>query len=110
MQTSVSVKILSLNFGSERVLEGLDLDGGMGEFLGLLGPSGCGKSPLLNCLAGLLEISEGQIFISGKNVTWEEPKDRGIGKVIQSYELYPQMTVERNLSFGLRVSGRPKRR
>ncbi len=108
MQTSVSVKNLSLNFGSVRVLEGLNLDVGMGEFLVLLGPSGCGKSTLLNCLAGLLEISEGQIFISGKNVTWEEPKDRGIGMVFQSYALYPQMTVERNLSFGLRVSGMAK--
>ena len=108
MQSSVSVKNLSLNFGAVRVLEGLDLDVGQGEFLVLLGPSGCGKSTLLNCLAGLLEISEGQIFISGKNVTWEEPKDRGIGMVFQSYALYPQMTVERNLSFGLRVAGMKK--
>src|SRR3569833_672863 len=108
MQTSVSVKNLSLNFGSVRVLEGLDLDVGMGEFLVLLGPSGCGKSTLLNSLANLLEKSKGQIFISGKNVTWEEPKNRGIGMVFQSYALYPQMTVERNLSFGLRVSGMPK--
>jgi multiple sugar transport system ATP-binding protein len=74
----------------------------------LLGPSGCGKSTLLNCIAGLLDVSDGQIFISGKNVTWEEPKDRGIGMVFQSYALYPQMTVERNLSFGLRVAGMPK--
>ena len=79
-----------------------------GEFIVLLGPSGCGKSTLLNCIAGLLDISEGQIFIKGKNVTWEEPKDRGIGMVFQSYALYPQMTVERNLSFGLRVAGVPK--
>jgi multiple sugar transport system ATP-binding protein len=59
---------------------------------------------LLNCIAGLLDISKGQIFIKGKNVTWEEPKDRGIGMVFQSYALYPQMTVEGNLSFGLRVA------
>jgi multiple sugar transport system ATP-binding protein len=108
VQSSVSVKNLSLNFGAVRVLEGLNLDVGQGEFLVLLGPSGCGKSTLLNCLAGLLDISEGQIFISGKNVTWEEPKDRGIGMVFQSYALYPQMTVERNLSFGLRVAGMKK--
>jgi len=108
VQTSVSVKNLTLAFGAVKVLEGLNLDVGTGEFLVLLGPSGCGKSTLLNCLAGLLEISEGQIFISGKNVTWEEPKDRGIGMVFQSYALYPQMTVERNLSFGLRVSGMPR--
>ena len=59
-------------------------------------------------LRGFLEPSTGQIFIGGKNVTWEEPKDRGIGMVFQSYALYPQMTVERNLSFGLRVAGMDK--
>ena len=64
----------------------------------LLGPSGCGKSTLLNCIAGLLDITDGQIWIKGKNVTWEEPKDRGIGMVFQSYALYPQMTVRGNLS------------
>ena len=74
----------------------------------LLGPSGCGKSTLLNCIAGLLDVSDGQIFIKGKNVTWEEPKDRGIGMVFQSYALYPQMTVEGNLSFGLKTARMPK--
>ncbi|MEQ1901520.1 MAG: ABC transporter ATP-binding protein [Devosia sp.] len=107
MQSSVSVKDLSLNFGSVNVLQNLTLDVGQGEFLVLLGPSGCGKSTLLNCIAGLLDISAGQIFISGKNVTWEEPKDRGIGMVFQSYALYPQMTVENNLSFGLKVARMP---
>jgi multiple sugar transport system ATP-binding protein len=110
MQTSVSINDLSLNFGSVKVLEKLSLDIGQGEFLVLLGPSGCGKSTLLNCIAGLLDVSDGQIFISGRNVTWEEPKDRGVGMVFQSYALYPQMTVERNLSFGLRVAGLPKGR
>ncbi len=62
---------------------------------------------MLNCIAGLLEPTEGQIFIKDKNVTWEEPKDRGIGMVFQSYALYPQMTVEKNLSFGLRVAKTP---
>jgi multiple sugar transport system ATP-binding protein len=104
MQTSVSIKDLSLNFGHVKVLESLDLEVAQGEFIVLLGPSGCGKSTLLNCIAGLLDITDGQIFIGGKNVTWEEPKDRGIGMVFQSYALYPQMTVERNLSFGLRVA------
>ncbi|MEK1885991.1 MAG: ABC transporter ATP-binding protein [Phyllobacterium sp.] len=105
---SVSIKDLSLNFGSISVLKDLNIDVADGEFLVLLGPSGCGKSTLLNCIAGLLDISEGQIFIKGKNVTWEEPKDRGIGMVFQSYALYPQMSVEKNLSFGLRVAGLPK--
>ena len=71
----------------------------------MLGPSGCGKSTLLNCIAGLLDVSTGQIFINGKNVTWEEPKDREIGMVFQSYALYPQMSVEGNLSFGLKIAG-----
>jgi len=105
MQHSVQIKDLSLGFGSVKVLQNLNLDVGQGEFIVLLGPSGCGKSTLLNCIAGLLDVSEGQIFIEGKNVTWSEPKDRGIGMVFQSYALYPQMTVEKNLSFGLRVAG-----
>ncbi|KKB82755.1 ABC transporter ATP-binding protein [Devosia limi DSM 17137] len=108
MQHSVSIRDLSLNFGNVRVLENLNLDIAQGEFIVLLGPSGCGKSTLLNCIAGLLDVTDGQIFIGGKNVTWEEPKDRGIGMVFQSYALYPQMTVERNLSFGLRVAGMKK--
>nr|WP_162457955.1 sn-glycerol-3-phosphate ABC transporter ATP-binding protein UgpC [Mesorhizobium tianshanense] len=102
---SVSIQDLSLNFGAISVLETLNIDVAEGEFIVLLGPSGCGKSTLLNCIAGLLDVSDGRIFIKGKNVTWEEPKDRGIGMVFQSYALYPQMTVEKNLSFGLRVAG-----
>ncbi|WP_423068173.1 ABC transporter ATP-binding protein [Devosia sp. CN2-171] len=108
MVTSVEIKDLSLNYGTVTVLDNLSLEVGQGEFIVLLGPSGCGKSTLLNCIAGLLDISAGQIFISGKNVTWDEPKDRGIGMVFQSYALYPQMTVEKNMSFGLRVAGMPK--
>src|SRR6187402_646742 len=106
--TSVLVRDVSLSFGAVDVLKSLTLDVAEGEFIVLLGPSGCGKSTLLNCIAGLLDVSEGSIFIKGKNVTWEEPKDRGIGMVFQSYALYPQMTVEKNLSFGLRVAGTPK--
>ncbi len=107
-QPSVVINDLSLSFGNIKVLEHLDLEISRGEFLVLLGPSGCGKSTLLNCIAGLLDVTGGQIFIEGKNVTWDEPKDRGIGMVFQSYALYPQMSVERNLSFGLRVSGMKK--
>ncbi|MDL2400590.1 ABC transporter ATP-binding protein [Rhizobium mayense] len=108
MTSSVSIKDLSLDFGSVTVLKNLNLEINDGEFLVLLGSSGCGKSTLLNCIAGLLDITEGKIFIKGKNVTWEEPKDRGIGMVFQSYALYPQMTVEKNLSFGLRVAKLPQ--
>jgi len=100
--TSVAVKNLSLDFGAVSVLKNLHIDIADGEFLVLLGPSGCGKSTLLNCIAGLLDVSDGQIFIKGRNVTWEEPKDRGIGMVFQSYALYPQMTVKGNLAFGLK--------
>lgn len=105
---SIEIRDLSLSFGELKVLENLDLDIFDGEFLVLLGASGCGKSTLLNCIAGLLDISDGQIFIKGNNVTWKEPKDRGIGMVFQSYALYPQMSVEGNLSFGLKNAGVPK--
>ncbi|WP_068318739.1 ABC transporter ATP-binding protein [Polycladidibacter hongkongensis] len=105
---SIEIRDLALRFGQTTVLNNLDLDIGEGEFLVLLGSSGCGKSTLLNCIAGLLDISEGQIFINNKNVTWEEPKDRGIGMVFQSYALYPQMTVYGNLAFGLKNAGIPK--
>ncbi|MEC9342627.1 MAG: ABC transporter ATP-binding protein [Pseudomonadota bacterium] len=105
---SVSIRSLDLNFGDVKVLQNLDLDVEKGEFLVLLGSSGCGKSTLLNCIAGLLDITDGQIFISDKNVTWEQPKDRGIGMVFQSYALYPQMTVEGNLAFGLKNARVPR--
>lgn len=107
--TSVSVQNLNLNFGAIEVLKDLNIDIEEGEFLVLLGPSGCGKSTLLNCIAGLLDVSGGQIHISGKNVTWAEPKDRGIGMVFQSYALYPQMTVLGNLTFGLKNQKFPKK-
>lgn len=99
---SVEIKNLDLHFGNVKVLQDLNLDIHEGEFLVLLGSSGCGKSTLLNCIAGLLEITDGQIFIKGQNVTWAEPSERGIGMVFQSYALYPQMTVEGNLTFGLK--------
>lgn len=105
---SISIKELDLKYQDAHVLKQLNLDIKKGEFLVLLGSSGCGKSTLLNCIAGLLDISAGQIWINDRNVTWEEPKDRGIGMVFQSYALYPQMTVEKNLSFGLKVKGMPK--
>ncbi len=106
--SSIVVRDLDLSFGSVNVLNQLNLEINEGEFLVLLGPSGCGKSTLLNCIAGLLDITDGQIFIKGKNVTWEEPKDRGIGMVFQSYALYPQMSVRGNLSFGLKNAGLAK--
>lgn len=108
MSTSISIHNLDLSFGAVSVLKDLNLDVAKGEFLVLLGSSGCGKSTLLNCIAGLLDITDGQIHIGGRNVTWAEPSDRGIGMVFQSYALYPQMTVEGNLSFGLKNARLPK--
>ena len=105
---SVKVCDLDLQFGDIKVLQKLNLEIAQGEFLVLLGSSGCGKSTLLNCIAGLLDISAGQIFIGDKNVTWSEPSERGIGMVFQSYALYPQMTVEGNLSFGLKNARMPR--
>ena len=108
MGNSIEVKDLTLSFGSVSVLKNMNLDVAEGEFVVLLGPSGCGKSTLLNCLAGLLDITDGQIWIKGKNVTWSEPSERGIGMVFQSYALYPQMTVRGNLSFGLKNARVPQ--
>lgn len=108
MSSSISIRDLKLDFGSLQILKNLNLEIGEGEFLVLLGSSGCGKSTLLNCIAGLLDITDGQIFIKGKNVTWAEPSERGIGMVFQSYALYPQMTVEGNLAFGLKNAKVPK--
>jgi multiple sugar transport system ATP-binding protein len=103
----VSVRGVEISFGSVQVLEKLDLEIAQSEFIVLLGPSGCGKSTLLNAIAGLLDVNEGQIWIGGRNVTWEEPKDRGIAMVFQSYALYPRMSVRDNMSFGLKVAGMP---
>ncbi len=106
--SSVSIRGLDIVLGRIPIIQGLDLDIEEGEFVVLLGPSGCGKSTLLHSIAGLIDVNDGRIDIAGKDVTWADPKDRGIGMVFQSYALYPTMTVERNLSFGLRISGMPK--
>ena len=106
--SNVSIRGLEIVLGKTPIIEGLDLHIDVGEFVVLLGPSGCGKSTLLHSIAGLIDVSGGEIEIGGIDVTWADPKDRGIGMVFQSYALYPTMTVERNLSFGLRISGMPK--
>ncbi len=104
----VSLRDVEISYGPVKVLDRLDLDVAEGEFFVLLGPSGCGKSTLLNAIAGLTDVAAGTISIGGRNVTWEEPRDRGIAMVFQSYALYPTMTVRGNMSFGLRVSGMAK--
>ena len=108
LEHSVEVNDLSVRFGAVTVLDRMNLGARQGEFLVLLGPSGCGKSTLLNTIAGLQDASGGQVVIGGRDVTEDEPKDRGIAMVFQSYALYPTMTVRENLSFGLQVSRVPK--
>ena len=106
--SGVNIQGLSIKFGANEVIKGLDLQVQEGEFLVLLGPSGCGKSTLLHSIAGLIDVSGGRIEIGGQDMTDAEPSERGIGMVFQSYALYPTMTVEKNMSFGLRVAGTPK--
>jgi multiple sugar transport system ATP-binding protein len=99
------IRNLSVTIGRHAIIESLDLDVDDGEFLVLLGPSGCGKSTLLNSIAGLSATSSGTIEIGDIDVTLADPVERNIGMVFQAYALYPTMTVERNMSFGLRVRG-----
>jgi multiple sugar transport system ATP-binding protein len=105
---NISIQALDIRLGGNAIISKLDLEVQDGEFLVLLGPSGCGKSTLLHSIAGLIDVADGSISIGGQDVTWADPKDRGIGMVFQSYALYPTMTVERNMSFGPRLAGVPK--
>ena len=89
-------------------LDALTLDIRDGEFMVLVGPSGCGKSTLLRMIAGLEEVTEGRIVIGDRDVTRLRPRDRDIAMVFQNYALYPQMTVEDNLGFGLKLRRVPK--
>ncbi len=106
--SNVSLRQLCIRLGSNQIISQLDLDIEPGEFLVLLGPSGCGKSTLLHSIAGLIDVSSGSVEIGGVDVTHRDPSERGIGMVFQSYALYPTMTVEKNMSFGLRIGGTPK--
>jgi len=92
-------------YADAEVIHGIDLDLKSGEFIVFVGPSGCGKSTLLRMIAGLEDISEGSVHIANRDVTKVEAVDRGIAMVFQSYALYPHMTVEENMSFGLRMGG-----
>jgi lactose/L-arabinose transport system ATP-binding protein len=104
----VSLKNVVKRFGSVPVIHGASLEVADGEFVVFVGPSGCGKSTLLRMIAGLEDTTAGEISIGGKVVNDIEPADRGIAMVFQSYALYPHLTVEQNLSFGLRHTGNPK--
>jgi len=106
--STVQLRNLCVTLGGQEILKNLELDVAEGELVVLLGPSGCGKSTLLHGIAGLIDISGGSIAIGGADMTGVDPSERGIGMVFQSYALYPSMTVERNMSFGLRIAGLPK--
>jgi multiple sugar transport system ATP-binding protein len=100
---SVSFRDIRKSFGKVEVIHGIGFDIGDGEFVVLVGPSGCGKSTLLRMLAGLEEITGGEIHIDGRVVNDLESKDRDIAMVFQSYALYPHMTVRENMGFSLRL-------
>ena len=105
---SISLNGIKKSFGETEVLKDINLDIKDGEFLILIGPSGCGKSTLMNLIAGLEELTGGEIVIDGNDVSEESPKDRDIAMVFQSYALYPHMTVFDNMAFGLKLEKRSK--
>ena len=94
----IEFKNINKFYGDNHVLKGINLKIEKGQFVTLLGPSGCGKSTLLRSLAGLEEVTDGQIILDGEDITTKEPKDRNIGMVFQQYSLFPNMTVEENLA------------
>jgi multiple sugar transport system ATP-binding protein len=106
--TSVEIRNVEKHYSGFHALKNINLTIDKGEFIVMVGPSGCGKSTLLKTIAGLESISSGSLFINGRDVTKEEPGDRGIAMVFQSYALYPHMTVAENMGFGLRMANRPK--
>ncbi|MBD9663858.1 putative spermidine/putrescine transport system ATP-binding protein [Variovorax paradoxus] len=106
--TAVSLEGVVKKYHDQTVLHEVSLKIKRGEFLTLLGPSGCGKTTLLNLIAGFAEADSGEIFIEGQPVTSDPPHKRQIGIVFQNYALFPHMTVERNIGYGLRMRGVPK--
>jgi putative spermidine/putrescine transport system ATP-binding protein len=96
------------DFGLLNALKGIELTVERGEFIALLGPSGCGKSTALNCLAGLLPLTSGSIWLDDRRIDRLGPEARGFGMVFQNYALFPHMSVSRNIGFGLRMQRRPK--
>ena len=105
---SVELRGVGKSYGAVRVIEGLDLKIGDGAFTVFVGPSGCGKSTLLRMIAGLEEITTGEVQIGGRRVNDADPIERGVAMVFQNYALYPHMTVEQNIGFSLRMARLPK--
>jgi putative spermidine/putrescine transport system ATP-binding protein len=99
----VSVEHLQKHYASTAVFSDINCVINKGEFVTLLGPSGCGKSTLLRCIAGLTSVTSGRILLEGQDLVPVSPQKRGIGMVFQSYALFPNMTVEQNVAFGLRM-------
>lgn len=106
--SGVSLRNVTKSYGDVTVIPDLSLDIAEGEFVVFVGPSGCGKSTTLRMIAGLEKVTSGRIDIAGRDVTWARPKERDIAMVFQSYALYPHMNVADNMSFALRLAGRPK--
>src|SRR6202049_3306190 len=105
---AVSIRAVRKHFGSTHVIRGVDIEIAHGEFCVLVGPSGCGKSTLLRMIAGLEEITDGEVSIGGKVVNRVAPKQRDIAMVFQNYALYPHMTVRDNMAFSLMLAKRDK--
>ncbi|WP_020015885.1 ABC transporter ATP-binding protein [Promicromonospora sukumoe] len=105
---SLELRGVGRRFGGVDALAGLDLTIRAGEFVALLGPSGCGKSTALNCLAGLLPLTHGEIRLDGRRIDTLPPERRGFGMVFQSYALFPHLSVEKNVAFGLQMQGVPR--
>ncbi|MFC5697260.1 ABC transporter ATP-binding protein [Pseudomonas sp. GCM10022186] len=99
----LSIRGLHKSYGQTAIFSDIHCEIGKGEFVTLLGPSGCGKSTLLRCIAGLTEVNGGQILLGGQDLVPLSPQKRGIGMVFQSYALFPNMTVQQNVAFGLRM-------
>ncbi|HTN64437.1 MAG TPA: sn-glycerol-3-phosphate ABC transporter ATP-binding protein UgpC, partial [Devosia sp.] len=108
MTDGMRLRQVRKSFGPMEVIHGVDLVVGEGEFVVFVGPSGCGKSTLLRMIAGLEEVTDGEIEIGGRDVTDLDPSQRGIAMVFQSYALYPHMSVRENLGFGLSMANVPK--
>src|SRR5436305_13488749 len=106
---NLSMEGVKKSFGKTPVLHGISVEIADGSFFILVGPSGCGKSTLLRMIAGLEEISEGEVRIGSRVVNGVPPKERDIAMVFQSYALYPHMTVERNMAFSLKLKASPQR-
>ena len=108
MATNIALNKIVKAYGDVQVIYGIDLLINPGEFTVFVGPSGCGKSTLLRMVAGLEETTGGQINIGDRDVTAIDPAERGVAMVFQTYALYPHMTVEENMGFGLKMTGHPK--